>query len=424
MRGWARGVVLEWLPLALILWMYDLLRGAADGLLFATNVTPQIDAEKLLFFGVVPSVWLQEKLWHGSLDLRWYDYAAWGVYVSYFLAVYVLAAALLVLRARPVSPLRRLRLAPCAHGLRDLRALPGGAALDGEPAGGDRSRDPLHRAHLGPHPDHRRALALRPRDAIREPGGRGAVAARRVHAPDLDVPLAVRAALGQAAARPLSACDGVALCRTRPSTTWWTYSSAGSTRSSRSGSSIASPTGAPRMYGDSPPTSVISPNEAYRLGRPRRFRRTGACRPGLGRLQGEDLGRDADAHRQRPRREGRAPAQERDARNAAGRRRRERIGRPLLRPQAVLAHRRRRGRRQRRGHDQRQVRRLHEPGEHEDPRRPRQRQADGRRGRRGLHRRPRRGHGVREGRRRRVPLESRKRQRQGRRRGRTRRRCP
>ena len=79
MRGWARGVVLEWLPLALILWMYDLLRGAADGLLFATNVTPQIDAEKLLFFGVVPSVWLQEKLWHGSLDLRWYDYAAWGV---------------------------------------------------------------------------------------------------------------------------------------------------------------------------------------------------------------------------------------------------------------------------------------------------------------------------------------------------------
>lgn len=93
-RGWARGVVLEWLPLALILWMYDLLRGTADGLLFDTNVTPQIDAEKLLFFGVVPSVWLQEKLWHGSFDLRWYDYAAWATYVSYFLAVYVLAAVL------------------------------------------------------------------------------------------------------------------------------------------------------------------------------------------------------------------------------------------------------------------------------------------------------------------------------------------
>ncbi len=93
-RGWARGVLLEWLPLAVILALYDLLRGVADGLLFSTNVTPQIDAEKFLFIGVVPSVWLQEKLWHGSLDLRWYDYAAWGVYVSYFLAVYLLAAAL------------------------------------------------------------------------------------------------------------------------------------------------------------------------------------------------------------------------------------------------------------------------------------------------------------------------------------------
>ena len=94
LRGWARGVLLEWLPLAGILWLYDLSRGAADGLLFATNVTPQIDAEKLLFFGTVPTVWLQDHLWHGSFDLRWYDYAAWMVYVSYFVAVYVLAAVL------------------------------------------------------------------------------------------------------------------------------------------------------------------------------------------------------------------------------------------------------------------------------------------------------------------------------------------
>ena len=93
-RGWAGGVLFEWLPLALVLWIYDLLRGAADGLLFPTNVTPQIDAEKLLFFGVVPSVWLQDRLWHGTFDLRWYDYAAWAVYVSYFLLVYVLAAVL------------------------------------------------------------------------------------------------------------------------------------------------------------------------------------------------------------------------------------------------------------------------------------------------------------------------------------------
>jgi PAP2 superfamily len=99
-RGWARSVVLEWLPFALVLWAYDLLRGAADGLLFETHFRPQLEADALLFGGVVPTVWLQEHLWHGSWDLRWYDYAAWGVYMSYFAATY-LAAALLWFFARP-----------------------------------------------------------------------------------------------------------------------------------------------------------------------------------------------------------------------------------------------------------------------------------------------------------------------------------
>ena len=90
-RGWARGVVLEWLPLALILWAYDLLRGQADGLLFETHVRPQLEADRILGLGTAPTVWLQDHLWHGALDLRWWDYAAWAVYVSYFLATYVLA---------------------------------------------------------------------------------------------------------------------------------------------------------------------------------------------------------------------------------------------------------------------------------------------------------------------------------------------
>jgi hypothetical protein len=90
-RGWARGVVLEWLPFALILWAYDLLRGQADGLLFETHVRPQLEADRILGLGTVPTVWLQEHLWHGAPDLRWWDYGAWGVYVSYFLATYLLA---------------------------------------------------------------------------------------------------------------------------------------------------------------------------------------------------------------------------------------------------------------------------------------------------------------------------------------------
>ncbi len=93
-RGWARGVVVEWLPLALILWAYDLLRGQADGLLFEAHVRPQLEGDRVLFFGNVPTVWLQERLWHGTSDLRWWDYGAWTVYVSYFFATYLLAGAL------------------------------------------------------------------------------------------------------------------------------------------------------------------------------------------------------------------------------------------------------------------------------------------------------------------------------------------
>jgi membrane-associated phospholipid phosphatase len=93
-RGWIRGVVLEWLPFAFVLWAYDLLRGHADTLLFSAHVRPQLRAEEILFGGTVPTVWLQERLWHGSSSLRWYDYGACLVYVSYFLATYLVAAIL------------------------------------------------------------------------------------------------------------------------------------------------------------------------------------------------------------------------------------------------------------------------------------------------------------------------------------------
>ena len=94
MGGWARGVVLEWLPFALLLAVYDLLRGHADGLLFSTWYRPQLEADAFLFGGNVPTVWLQDRLWHGSDSVRWYDYVAWAVYVSYFVATYLVAGLL------------------------------------------------------------------------------------------------------------------------------------------------------------------------------------------------------------------------------------------------------------------------------------------------------------------------------------------
>ena len=58
---------------------------------FSAWYRPQLEADAFLFGGTVPTVWLQDHLWHGSSDLRWYDYASWTVYVSYFVVTYLVA---------------------------------------------------------------------------------------------------------------------------------------------------------------------------------------------------------------------------------------------------------------------------------------------------------------------------------------------
>ena len=91
--GWFRGVLFEWLPLALVLAVYDVLRGHADGLLFSAWYRPQLEADAFLFGGTTPTVRLQEHLWDAA-HVHWYDYAAWAVYVSYFVATYLVAGLL------------------------------------------------------------------------------------------------------------------------------------------------------------------------------------------------------------------------------------------------------------------------------------------------------------------------------------------
>jgi membrane-associated phospholipid phosphatase len=93
-RRFLVGIVLEWAPFAAILFAYDLLRGYADGLLFGAHLQFQLNGDEWLFGGEAPSVWLQQHLWHGPADIRWYDYLSWGVYVTHFLATLFLAAAL------------------------------------------------------------------------------------------------------------------------------------------------------------------------------------------------------------------------------------------------------------------------------------------------------------------------------------------
>lgn len=99
LRGWARGVIIDWLPYFAILFLYDFLRGqVGQNPIYEPHVMPQIDFDRFLF-GSVPSVQLQEGLWD-PLHIDALDVAVWAVYITHFFAVFVISAFLWRL-ARP-----------------------------------------------------------------------------------------------------------------------------------------------------------------------------------------------------------------------------------------------------------------------------------------------------------------------------------
>jgi membrane-associated phospholipid phosphatase len=91
-RSWGV-MLLEWLPLFALLVGYDYLRGAVSPVPEAAHVLPQIDFDRWLAGGTVPTVWLQERLYDPA-HLHFYDVGIWCVYLSHFFAVWIVAAVL------------------------------------------------------------------------------------------------------------------------------------------------------------------------------------------------------------------------------------------------------------------------------------------------------------------------------------------
>ena len=89
-------VVRDWLPLIGIIFVYDLRRGVADGLVFPAQETPQIRIEQALFGTPVPTVRLQEHFWHGANHLQWWDYVAWFLHLTHFFATFLALAVIWV----------------------------------------------------------------------------------------------------------------------------------------------------------------------------------------------------------------------------------------------------------------------------------------------------------------------------------------
>jgi hypothetical protein len=95
---WLLLVAIDFLPFVLVLVAYDYLRDIVEAAGMPTWWTPQIEIEKFLFAGHVPTVWFQEHLKHASPD-EWYDVIVALTYCSYFLIPYV-TAGVLWLRSR------------------------------------------------------------------------------------------------------------------------------------------------------------------------------------------------------------------------------------------------------------------------------------------------------------------------------------
>lgn len=89
---WLLWVALDIVPFAAALLAYDQLRAWSYRVGFPTWWHPQIALDKVIGFGNVPTVWLQEHLKHAQV--QWYDIAICLVYASYFFLPYVTAGVL------------------------------------------------------------------------------------------------------------------------------------------------------------------------------------------------------------------------------------------------------------------------------------------------------------------------------------------
>jgi hypothetical protein len=89
--AWAR-IIVDWLPLFAILYAYDVLRSVADTWL-KPHVYPQIEFDRFVFGGRVPTVELQRALYAPGHPHLW-DYFAFVTYLTHFVVPIGIAAVL------------------------------------------------------------------------------------------------------------------------------------------------------------------------------------------------------------------------------------------------------------------------------------------------------------------------------------------
>jgi membrane-associated phospholipid phosphatase len=84
-------LIIDWIPLALILVGYDVVRAFVANR-SAAHVNPQLIFDKIIGFGQVPTIRLQSALYFHRGFPHWWDWALFGIYVSHFFVGQVTAA--------------------------------------------------------------------------------------------------------------------------------------------------------------------------------------------------------------------------------------------------------------------------------------------------------------------------------------------
>lgn len=83
-------VLVDWLPFALFLLAYDYSRGAAETLGMPIHWTPQLRIDEWLFFGHIPTQWLQQQL--KAPEPAWWEAVLGLTYTSHFIVPYAMTA--------------------------------------------------------------------------------------------------------------------------------------------------------------------------------------------------------------------------------------------------------------------------------------------------------------------------------------------
>ncbi len=90
--GMTRQMLVRFAPLMAALIVFDAMRGWADKINTSVHFLPQLDVDKWLFHGTVPTVWLQAHLWRGHVS--WYDFVFFGLYLMHFLLPVIVSLVL------------------------------------------------------------------------------------------------------------------------------------------------------------------------------------------------------------------------------------------------------------------------------------------------------------------------------------------